>query len=197
MFNLGRFCAALLIICVALAGCAGDVAFKKGEKAALNGDLDRAVAFYRQALQKDPENIDYMTRLSRVQDQAALNHMDRAMHYLQEKNPEAAIYEAQQANIYAPNNDKARILIEKAQKLKEIEETLASGKSFLAAGRPNEALNEFYKVLDLDPKNKIATEYVERITKQKAASGGSRRAGPGIERADYAVVQGREAQGGL
>ncbi len=167
MFNLVRFCAALLI-CVVLAGCAGDVAFKKGEKSALNGDLDRAVSFYRQALQQDPENVEYLTRLTKVQNQAALNHIDRAAHYLQEKNPEAAIYEAQQANIYDPNSDKARILIEKARKLKDVEETLASGKSYLAAGRPNEALNQFNKALQLDPKNKLATEYVERITKQKA-----------------------------
>ena len=167
MFNLVRFCAALLI-CVVLAGCAGDVAFKKGEKSALNGDLDRAVSFYRQALQQDPENVAYLTRLTKVQNQAALNHIDRAARYLQEKNPEAAMYEAQQANMYDPNNDKARILIGKARKLKDVEETLASGKSYLAAGRPNEALNQFKKSLELDPKNKIAAEYVERITKQKA-----------------------------
>ncbi len=144
MFNLVRFCAALLI-CVVLAGCAGDVAFKKGEKSALNGDLDRAVSFYRQALQQDPENVEYLTRLTKVQNQAALNHIDRAARYLQEKNPEAAIYEAQQANIYDPNSDKARLLIGKARKLKDVEETLASGKSYLAAGRPNEALNQFNK----------------------------------------------------
>jgi general secretion pathway protein D len=165
--NLVRFCAALLI-CVVLAGCAGDVAFKKGEKAALNGDLDRAVSFYRQALQQDPENVAYLTRLTKVQDQAALNHIDRAVRYLQAKNPEAAMYEAGQANLYAPNSDKARLLMEKAQKLKDTMEAIASGKSYLAAGRPTEALRQFKKALELDPKNKAAAAYVERITKQKA-----------------------------
>lgn len=168
MLNLVRFCAALLI-CAALAGCAGDVAFKKGEQSALNGDLDRAVAFYRQALQKDPDNIAYMTRLTMVQDQAALNHIDRASRYLRANNPEAAMYEAQQANMYAPGNEKARLLMEEARNLKDVEDTLAAGKSYLAAGRPTEALNQFKKVLRIDPGNKIAKEYVERITKQRAA----------------------------
>ncbi|MHB8174425.1 MAG: secretin N-terminal domain-containing protein, partial [Nitrospirota bacterium] len=167
MHRLTRFIAALILICTVLAGCAGDVAFKKGEKYDVEGDLDRAVAFYRDALQHDPNNITYMTRLTRVQEEAAIRHMDRAGHYLKEKNPDAAIYEAEQANIYSPGNDKARQLIEKAQILKKVENAITIGKSYLAAGRPNEALNEFYKVLDLDPKNKIAKKYSQEITKRK------------------------------
>ncbi len=168
MHRFTRLFMALILLCVVLAaGCAGDVAFKKGEQYDVEGDFDRAVAFYRDALQHDPDNITYMTRLARVQQEAAIRHMDRAAYYLKQKNPDAAIFEAQQANIYDPGSAKARQLMEMARKLKKIQEYITDGRSYLAAGRPNEALNEFYRALDIDPKNKTAKKYVEEITKRK------------------------------
>ncbi len=167
MHRLTRLSMALVLICTLLAGCAGDVAFKRGEQYDVEGDLDRAVAYYRDALQHDPDNITYRTRLTRVQQEAALRHMDRAMYYLKEKNPDAALFEAGQANIYDPGSAKARQLMETAKKLKRIQEYITDGRSYLAAGRPSEAVNEFYRVLDIDPQNKIAKKYVEEITKRK------------------------------
>ncbi len=168
MHRFTRLSMALILVCTVLvAGCAGDVAFKKGEKYDVEGDFDRAVAYYRNALRHDPENITFMTRLARVQQEAALRHMDRAAYYLKQHNADAAIFEAGQANIYDPGSSKARQLMETAKKLKKIQEYLTDGRSYLAAGRPNEALNEFYRALDIDPKNKIAKKYAEEITKRK------------------------------
>ncbi len=167
MHRFTRLSMALILLCAVLAGCAGDVAFKKGEQYAVEGDLDRAVAYYRDALRHDPGNITFKTRLTRIQQEAAIRHMDRATYYLMQNNPDAAIFEAQQANIYDPGSAKAHQLIEEAGKLKKIQEYIADGRSYLAAGRPSEAVNEFYRVLDIEPKNKIAKKYIEEITKRK------------------------------
>ncbi|MBI5190395.1 MAG: hypothetical protein HZA22_06945 [Nitrospirae bacterium] len=158
---------ALIMAAVSLAGCAGDMSFKNGEKYALEGDWDRAVAEYRQALQDDPERVAYKTRLTKAMDQAATVHIERAAYYLLEKNPDAALYEARQAQMYSPSSDKARQLADQAVNMKEVESHIYAGQSYLAGGRPNDAVDEFYKALDIDPENARAKNAIEKITKQK------------------------------
>src|SRR3990172_7669805 len=87
-----------------LAGGAGGRAFRKGEKYAIEGDWDRAVIMYRQALQEDPENVSFKTRLIKAQDAAATQHFERASMYLKEKNADAVIFEAQQAIALSPGS---------------------------------------------------------------------------------------------
>jgi general secretion pathway protein D len=160
---------ALVIVAVMLAGCAGDIAFNRGEKFSLEGDWDRAVIEYRQASREDPENIEYKTRLAEALDMAATRHIERANHYIREDNPEAALYEAEQAQNYSPGNNKAEQLIKQATLNTEIKRRMTTGKNFLAAGRLNEALNQFYYVLDLDRKNKEAKDLIEDVTKRRVS----------------------------
>ncbi|HEY3346783.1 MAG TPA: hypothetical protein VGK71_04095, partial [Nitrospirota bacterium] len=158
----------LLIAVLLLAGCSGKVAFQKGEKFSLEGDYDRAVMFYRQALREDPENVSFKTRLTKAQDLAVQNHAQRASQYLKDKNAEVAVYEAQQALAFGPENERAKQLLYEAGKLKELQTHFAAGQNFYAAGRPNEALDEFSKVLEQEPDNPDARAFIERITKQRA-----------------------------
>ena len=99
---------------VVLAGCAGNVSFRKGEKYAIEGDWDRAVTEYRQALQQDPENVGYRARLSKAQDNAFTTHSARARTYMDQKNPDAALYELQEALQFSPGSDKTRQLMAEA-----------------------------------------------------------------------------------
>ena len=46
----------LVVVAFILSGCAASKAFKQGETAARAGNLDEAVAYYRAAVQADPEN---------------------------------------------------------------------------------------------------------------------------------------------
>jgi len=163
----------LITLALAFSGCAGDIAFNKGEKMSVEGDLDRAVAYYRQALQEDPENISYKTRLIASQRDATQMHVARAAQYLGSKNAEVAIYESQQALLLSPDDGRAAQLLQEAGKLKELQGHLAAGRNFYYAGRPNEALEEFTKTLEVDPEQPEAKSFIEKITKQKATLGGS------------------------
>lgn len=163
----------LIALTLVFSGCAGDIAYNKGEKMSVEGDLDRAVAYYRQALQEDPENIGYRTRLNAAQRDATQMHAGRAAQYLDAKNAEVAIYESQQALLLSPDNGRAAQLLNEAGKLKELQGHLAAGRNFYYAGRPNEAVDEFTKALVLDPEQPEAKSYIEKITKQKAVLGGS------------------------
>ena len=54
----------LLLVLAALAvGCAAGQAFKQGEVATKNGDLDGAVVAYRKAVQEAPDNAEYKIAL--------------------------------------------------------------------------------------------------------------------------------------
>jgi len=166
MAKILRMVAALTTV-VLLVGCAGDMAFNRGEKYALEGDWDRAVAEYREALRSDPENVGFKTRLTKAIDMAATRHIERANHYIREDNPDAALYEAQQALVYSPANNKAQQVVNEASKLRDIHRRMSAAGAYLAAGRPNEALNEYYRVLELDPGHENAKKGVESITKRR------------------------------
>lgn len=168
-----RLRAVAILVCAAvlLAGCAGDMAFKRGEKYAIEGDWDRAIVEYRQALRDDPENVAFKTRLTKALDMAATKHIERANHYIRENNPDAALHEARLALEYSPANNKAAQVVGEATRLKDIQRRMNAGRDYLAAGRLNEALNQFYAVLDMDPKNEEARGYIEDITKRKTPLG--------------------------
>ena len=56
----------LLAATLLASGCAAGKAFRLGEDAMKTGDLDQAVAYYRQATQADPENVNYKIALDRA-----------------------------------------------------------------------------------------------------------------------------------
>ncbi|HEX9859993.1 MAG TPA: secretin N-terminal domain-containing protein, partial [Nitrospirota bacterium] len=169
MATISRAVAVVLTV-ILLAGCSGSMAFKRGEKYAVEGDWDRAVTEYRQALRDDPENVAYKTRLTKAVDMAATTHIERANYYLREKNASAALYEAQQAVMFSPGNNKAGQLVDAAMRMAEVDRRMTAGRNYLAAGRPNDALNQYYKVLDIDQSNEDAKKEIERITRRKMES---------------------------
>ena len=59
-------------------GCASSASFRQAEDAAHTGDWDSAVDHYRQALQDDPQNVDYRIALQRAMDNASRAHLSRA-----------------------------------------------------------------------------------------------------------------------
>jgi general secretion pathway protein D len=95
----------LLLAVAALAvGCAAGQAFKQGEVATKNGDLDGAVIEYRKAVQEAPDNAEYKIALQRAMLAASRAHLDRAKEYEGQDQLEAALGEYKQASEYDPTN---------------------------------------------------------------------------------------------
>jgi general secretion pathway protein D len=69
---------ALALILTLAAGCATGRAMVAGDKAVQRGDWDAAVAYYRQALARDPGRIDAKIALQRAMGAAAAEHIKRA-----------------------------------------------------------------------------------------------------------------------
>ena len=77
MRQMGRWMA-LALVAVTLAGCATSQAIGRAETAANRGDWDSAVAYYREALGNDPENVEVRIALERATRTASSEHMRRA-----------------------------------------------------------------------------------------------------------------------
>ena len=58
--------AVILVMAILAGGCAAGRAFGRGETAARAGDWDAAVEQYRQAVQADPNNVQYKISLERA-----------------------------------------------------------------------------------------------------------------------------------
>jgi type II secretory pathway component GspD/PulD (secretin) len=67
---------AIVLAVVVVSGCAG--AFRSGQSAAKRGDWDTAVAYYRQALNEDPDSVEVKVALERAMRNAAELHVKRA-----------------------------------------------------------------------------------------------------------------------
>jgi general secretion pathway protein D len=68
----------LALALVWLAGCATGQAIKRGDAAAQQGDWDAAVAHYREAVGKDPDDVELKIKLERAVQTAGANHLNRA-----------------------------------------------------------------------------------------------------------------------
>jgi hypothetical protein len=73
-----RHWTALLFVMLVAAGCATGRMMRNAESAVRQGDHDTAVALYRQALARDPENIEIRIALERATRTASAEHIRRA-----------------------------------------------------------------------------------------------------------------------
>ena len=94
----------LLVAAVWLAGCATGQAFGRGERAALAGDWDAAVEYYREAVQSDPDRVDYQIALEQAMRSASYEHLDVARVLEAQGRLEDALREYRRASGYDPSN---------------------------------------------------------------------------------------------
>ncbi len=91
-------------IAIVAASCAAEKAFRRGDAAAHAGDLDRAVAQYRAAVQAAPDNPNYKIALQRAMQAASRSHIDRAKEFEDKDQLDAALSEYRLATEYEPSN---------------------------------------------------------------------------------------------
>jgi general secretion pathway protein D len=77
MNNLVRRLTLLLVLALAVSGCAAGRAFRRGQEAVRVGDWDAAVAYFRQAVQDNPDSAEYKINLQRAQEEAARVHIEK------------------------------------------------------------------------------------------------------------------------
>ena len=109
ILRMGMSLVLLAAMAFATTGCASSSAFRRGEKAAIMGDWDTAVANYRQALQENPDRAEYKIILERASLSAALHHLDRARKADEQGDLETAVVAYRKVYEYDPGNRQAML----------------------------------------------------------------------------------------
>ena len=104
-----RLTAICLILAAVLAasGCAASRAYRQGNDAMRLGQADQAVAYYRVAVQEDPDNASYKISLERAMVSASREHLGRAQKFEEQDQLDAARSEYRLAAEYDPSNQTA------------------------------------------------------------------------------------------
>jgi general secretion pathway protein D len=123
----------LLVVAVAVSGCAAGRAFQQGEDLTRSGNLDEAVAAYRRAVQADPDNPNYAIALQRTMVSASRAHLETARQFEEQGQLEAALSEYRLASEYDPSN--RTVLV----KVATIEQTI---RDRIEAARPRPAIEQ-------------------------------------------------------
>lgn len=138
--------ALLALLSIALTmGCASGRAFQQGNQAAMRGDWDLAVTFYRNATRNQPDRPDYRMALGRAQLAASQLHFDRARDLERKDQLDLALLEYRRVLEYHPSNLEAR------SKVQNIEQTI---RDRIEASRPRpaiEAMREKARQLTAEP----------------------------------------------
>jgi tetratricopeptide (TPR) repeat protein len=98
----------IISLSVLIFACAGNIAFKKGEKAYAREELDAAVRYYMEAIGHDPENVRYRVSLNQALLNASNFHLKQGVIYFDQDNLKLALIEFQKALEFNPENNEAR-----------------------------------------------------------------------------------------
>jgi general secretion pathway protein D len=119
----------IVLLAVVAAGCAAGRAFRRGQEAVRVGDWDAAVAFFRQAVQDNPDSAEYKINLQRAQEEAARVHIEKGKDLESKDQLDGALMEYRRAIELDSTN---RLIVSKVAELERtIRERLEA-----AQGRP-------------------------------------------------------------
>jgi general secretion pathway protein D len=102
--RLAKFIVLVAVAAVMAAGCATSRAFARGQAAGRAGDWEAAVAFYRQALENDPDRADYTIALERARLAASAMYTERGRQFEEAGQLEEALRAYRKAQEFEPSN---------------------------------------------------------------------------------------------
>ncbi len=158
---------ALCVGCVFFLSSCGSPPLRKADRYASDGQWDLAVASYREALKKDPFNVDIQTRLDEARAHAAEGHYAEGRRALVEHRLADAIRESKQALGLDPSKPEHHEGMAEVLRLKEARDQMEAAGKFVGLGRADEALAAYERAVELDPTLMQALDAITQITKQQ------------------------------
>ena len=171
-----KFLVSLLLLTIycllftVLTGCAGRWAYERGDDFANEGKWDEAVISFTEALQKEPDNLEYNIRLIMAKERASEYHYQKGTEAAMRDKLDDAIREFQIAATLNPSNSAADSELKKAARTKESRSRFELGLELEKQGKTTEAITEFQEAVRIDPNNTRAREAKQTAAeKQKKA----------------------------
>ena len=133
---------ALFVTGALVAGCGAGRTFGRAESAARAGDWDAAVGYYRQAVQENPDRVEYQIALERAMINASVRHLDQARVLEARGQLEDALREYRRASEYDPSNRQiAAKALEMERRLRDLAE----------ASRPQPTIQQLQQAVRQSP----------------------------------------------
>src|SRR5215471_9016036 len=127
------------LLAIGVAGCAASSAYKRGTHASVIKDYDLALAEFKAALSKDPDNIEYQLKYQQARYNAALMHFETGRRALAMQDYETAKAEFSRTLEIDPTHELA------AQQLARINDILAPKNGKVEPIVPFDELRDFTK----------------------------------------------------
>lgn len=156
--------AAVLFI-VLLGACSS--AIKRADDYAAQEEWMKAVLEYRKAAAKNPQDIEYRSRLQQIELKAADYYYQRGIRLVEQGNLDGAIVQFQQGLGAMPDHSKLQQAINEALARKEANSLYSEGVSYQEAGKTEDAKRQYQKVLQIFPNHKDAAARLADLRKEE------------------------------
>ena len=159
----------LVLVVTLLAGCASPT-LRRAERLAEDGEWDKAVVAYRDALKTDPFDEALKDKLEAAKQQAAVPHYSNGRRALEERRIADALTEFKAALGLDPTKVEHHTGMADALRLKEANDQLHMADKLLNLGRTEEALTAYERAVELDPHLTQALTHITEITAQQRST---------------------------
>ncbi|MBA3965620.1 MAG: hypothetical protein H0X47_07580, partial [Nitrospirales bacterium] len=141
-----------------------------GDELEQKGDLDGALAAYREAARKDPFSKEIEEKLKAVKARAADQHFSHGRQMLKERRMGEALQEFQIAVGLDPDKTEYHSALNDVLRLKTAGQTFLDAKNLEGLGRYDEALALYESAVELDPSLTEAVEGITRVVQLQNAT---------------------------
>lgn len=151
------------LLCMVLAGCAGQKAFNAGDRFYQQGEYDLAMEQYASAIAEDPERQEYRMKWLDARSRSAVWHYERGQKLSAAGNLTQAAMEYRQAASLDGSLTAAVQKLNKLQDLIQADQLIAEADEFYMKGRYNQARATLGKALQLVPKHPGAEQLLRQV----------------------------------
>lgn len=153
----------LLLLSLLLTGCAGSRAYSRGQELYAQGDYDKSVLNYMEAVDQTPDRQEYRLRLSEALSKAAWSHLEEGRLRMKERRAAEAANEFRRALEYDKTLVVAGNELAKAEELLKVDNLLQQADDFMRNRRLTQAKNSLDQILLIDPENSGALALLEKV----------------------------------
>lgn len=151
------------LLALQLSGCAGSRAYSRGQDFDAQGDYDKSVLSYMEAVEKTPERQEYRMRLAQSLNKAAWHHIDEGRRMMKERRAAEAVTEFRRALEYDKTLVAAATELAKAEELLKVDRLVLQADDFIRNRRLTQAKNSLDQALLIDPQNTAALTLLEKV----------------------------------
>lgn len=152
-----------ILLALQLSGCAGSRAYSRGQDSYSQGDYDKSVLNYMEAVEKTPDRHEYRLRLTDALNKAAWAHLETGRQRMKERRAAEAATEFRRALEYDKTLVAAENELALAEEWLKVDKLVQQADEFMRNRRLPQAKNSLDQALLIDPKNPAALALFEKV----------------------------------